>query len=133
MSVFPGTLETFQDHRPFPGPRTFPTHPTGPFPALWADPPWEYLEPLFFREGITVIHFLAMPGAAAEHLLLLFLAGEPLHLGVVLQDPGRKLVLLHQPWLPLGIPRLLAPPVQVHALPEQERSRGIQAGVPGVR
>lgn len=123
---FSRTTDRSQDHGPFP-----PT--TGAFPALWADPPWEYLEPLFFREGITVIHFLAMPGAAAEHLLLLFLAGEPLHLGVVLQDPGRELVLLHQPWLPLGISCLLAPPVQVHALPEQERSRGIQAGVPGVR
>lgn len=75
-----------------------------------------YLEPLFLSQRVAIVHLLAVARTTAEHLLLLLLAGQSLHLSVVLDDPRGELIFLHQAWLPLGISGLLTPAVQVHAL-----------------
>lgn len=75
-----------------------------------------HLEPLFLRERVAVVHLLALAGASAKHLLLLLLAGQPLDLSVVFQNPAGQVVLLHQTGLPLGVASLLATSVQIHAL-----------------
>lgn len=86
-----------------------------------------YLEPLLLGQRVTVVHLFAMAGAAAEHLLLFLFTGQSLHLCIVLDDPRRELVLLHQARFPLGVSGLLAPAVQVHAL------RGAGQGTEGER
>lgn len=78
-----------------------------------------YLEPLLFRQRVAVVHLLTVPRASPKHLFLLLLTRQPLHLGIILDDPRRQLILLHQARFALGVSRLLPPAVQVHALEEE--------------
>lgn len=75
-----------------------------------------YPQPLLLGEGVAVVHVPALARPPAEYLLLLFLTRQPLHLGVVFNNPGGQLIFLHEARLALWVPGVLPPPVHVHAL-----------------
>lgn len=102
--------------------RQRPSH-AGPLTPPWPALSGMYLEPLLLSQRVTIVHLLAVAGAAAKHLLLLLLTGQTLHLSVILDDPRGQLILFHQARLPLGVSGLLAPTVEVHALGSSRQVR----------
>lgn len=80
-----------------------------------------YPQPLFLCQRVTVVHVPTTARSTAEHLLLLLFVRESLHLGIVFNDPGGQLILLHQTWLSLRVPGVLSASVHVHALEREKK------------
>lgn len=81
-----------------------------------------YPQPLFLCQRVTVVHVPTTARSTAKHLLLLLFVRESLHLGIVFNDPGGQLVLLHQTRLSLRVPGVLPASVHVHALKREKNT-----------